>query len=75
MTGGHFEYSKMIRKSFNIFDKGRRSANKFRKSQNLIFLDMQTFRKCGNLRICDMRTIKFLRFTDLRHQGNFQFVG
>jgi hypothetical protein len=38
--------------------------------QNL-FLDLQTFRKWNNLRICDLSTIYFLRFTDLRTQFFF----
>ncbi len=48
--------------------------NKFRKSQILkfadlnFFLDLRTFRKCGNLRICNLWTIYFcdLRICDLR---------
>ncbi len=30
------------------------------------FYRLQTFRKCGNLRICDLQTIFFLRFANLR---------
>ncbi len=39
--------------------KGERSANKFRKSQIRIFADLdnlRTFRKCGQLRICQFQS-------------------
>ncbi len=52
--------------------KGGRSANKFRKSQIRKFadlnslLDLQTFRKCGTLRICDLQIPPPQLFCDLR---------
>ncbi len=60
-----------------ICTKARRSANKFCKSQNCKLadlpnlLDWRTFRKCSNVRICDMRTQSFfcyMRICDLHTQ-------
>ncbi len=56
----------MIYKDTMVGGPQKSSTN--RKSANLrtIFLDLWTFHKCGILRICDMQTIYFLRFADLR---------
>jgi hypothetical protein len=47
--------------SYCCKSKGGRFKNEFRKSQirkfAFIFLDVRTFRKCSNLRNCDLRTI------------------
>ncbi len=56
----------------NFAGKGGRLEIKFGKSQIckfadlIFFLDLQTFSKCGSLRICDMRAIYSFRFTNLR---------
>ncbi len=45
--------------------RGGWSANKFRKSKiRKNVLHLWSFRKCGNLRICDLLTQYFLRFAD-----------
>ncbi len=57
--------------STNVLVKVGWSANKFRKSQSPnwgvlnILLDLQTFCKCGTLRICNW-TQSFLLFADLK---------
>ncbi len=52
------------------FNKGKWPTNEFRKSQirnfpDLNLIDLQTFRKCGTSRMCDLRT-QFLWFADLK---------
>ncbi len=42
--------------------------NKFRKSQIRKFVDLPTFRKCGTLRIGDLRIQSFLWFADLKRE-------